>query len=166
MSIQQIRRSVLVLAGVAALAAAGLYAGRLSADAFPQKGRGDFAPRMFSRMARFLELTDDQQAQIKTVLKGHAAEIETQMAAKRTARQALRQAMLAQPVDEAAIRARAEEAGKVEGDGAVLFARIRTEIDPILTADQRTKVQTFASRSRRRRDSAVQSFDRFIKNGS
>ncbi len=166
MSIQQFRRSVLVVAGVAALAAAGLFAGRLSADAFPNKGRGDFAPRMFGRMARFLELTDDQQAQIKTVLKAHAAEIEAQMAAKRTARQALRQAMLSQPVDEAAIRARAEEGGKVEADGAVLFARIRTEIDPILTPDQRTKVQTFATRSRRRRDNAIQSFDRFIKSGS
>ncbi|MCA1580122.1 MAG: Spy/CpxP family protein refolding chaperone [Acidobacteria bacterium] len=165
MSIQEIRRSVLVVAGVAALAAAGLFAGRVSADAFPHKGRGDFAPRMFARMSRFLELTDDQQAQIKAVLKAHAAEIEVQMAAKRTARQALRQAMLAQPVDEAAIRARAEEGGKVEADGAVLFARIRTEIDPILTPDQRTKVHTFASRSRRR-DSAVQSFDRFIKSGS
>lgn len=166
MSIQQIRRSVLVVAGVAALAAAGLFAGRLSADAFPHGGRGDFAPRMFARMSRFLDLTEDQQARVKTVLKAHAAEIEVQMAAKRGARQALRQAMLAQPVDEAAIRALAAEGGKVEADGAVLFARIRTEIDPILTAEQRTKVQTFASQARRRRDGAVQSFDRFIKSGS
>lgn len=166
MSIQQIRRSALIFAGVAALAAAGLFAGRLSADAFPHGSRGDFAPRMFARMARFLDLTADQRTQIKSVLKAHAAEIEAQMTAKRTARQALRQAMLAQPLDEAAIRERAMESGKVEADGAVLFARIRAEVDPILTPEQRTRVLAFGTRARRHRDNAVQSFDNFIKSGS
>ncbi|MEP6800782.1 MAG: Spy/CpxP family protein refolding chaperone [Acidobacteriota bacterium] len=166
MSIQQIRKSVLIVAGVAALAAAGLFAGRLSADAFPHKTRGDFAPRMFGRMARFLDLTGDQQTQIKGVLKAHAGEIEAQMTAKRAARQALRQAMLAQPIDEAAIRQRAMESGQVEADGAVLFARLRAEVDPILTPEQRTRVQTFGTHARRHRDNAVQSFDNFVKSGS
>ncbi len=166
MSIQQIRRSVLVAAGLVALAAAGLFAGRLSADAFPHRTKGDFAPRMFGRMAHFLDLTADQQAQIKGVLKSHAAEIEAQLTARRTARQAVRQAMLAQPIDEAAIRARAMESGKVEAEGAILFARLRVEVDPILTPEQRTRVQAFFTRARGHHDNAVQSFDSFVKSGS
>ncbi|MEP7132770.1 MAG: Spy/CpxP family protein refolding chaperone [Acidobacteriota bacterium] len=166
MSIQQFRRSIVILAGVAALSVAGLFAGRLSADAFPHHGRGGGIPRMFARMVRFLDLTAEQQAQIKTVLKTHAAEIEAQMAAKQAARQALRQAVLATPIDEATIRQRAAESGKVEADGAVLLARIRAEVDPILTPDQRTKVQAFGTRARRHRDNGIQSFDDFIKSGS
>ncbi len=166
MSIQQIRRSVLVVAGVAALAAAGLFAGRLSADGFSHTTRGDFAPRMFSRMARFLDLTADQETRIKSVLKAHAVEIKAQMIAKRAARQALRQAMLAQPLDEVAIRERGMESGRVDADGAVLFARIRAEVDPILTPEQRTRVQAFGTREHRHRDNAIQSFDNFVKSGS
>src|SRR6478672_11769926 len=87
MSIRQIRKSILAASAVAALAVAGLFAGRLSADAFPHGGQGDFAPRMFGRMARALDLTDDQKTQIRGILKAHASEITTQVAAGKAARQ-------------------------------------------------------------------------------
>src|ERR1017187_4084772 len=135
MSIQQIRRSVLVTVAVAALAVAGLFAGRLSANAFPQGARGDFAPRMFARISHALDLTSVQQSQIKDILRSHETEIEAQMTAARTARQAIPTAVPTLPVDEATIRARAADAGKVHADGAVLFAGIRAEIDTILTAE-------------------------------
>lgn len=166
MSFRQIQRSVLIAAGIAALAIAGLFAGRLSADAFPQGSRGDFAPRMFGRIARALDLTDDQKGQIKNALRSHASEIEAQMTAARTARQALAQSVLALPVDEATIRARATDVGKVHADGAVLFAKIRAEIDPILTPEQRDKVRTLHSRVRGHRDSAAHSLEKFLKSGS
>jgi Spy/CpxP family protein refolding chaperone len=166
MSIRQLRRSALVAAGVVALAVAGMFAGRLSADAFPHSGHGGSLPRMFGRIARALDLTADQQAQIKNVLRGHAAEIETQMTAGRSARQALHQALMAQPTDEATIRARAADLGKVQGDGAVLFARIRTEVDPILTPAQRDKLQAFHSHAGGHGDHAVQAFEKFLKSAS
>src|ERR1700682_2498007 len=123
MSIRQLRRSALVAAGVVALAAAGMFAGRLSADAFPHSGHGGSLPRMFGRIAQALDLTADQKAPIKNVPPGHAAGSGAQMPAGRAARQALHQALMAQPTNEATIRARAADLGKVQGDGAVLFAR-------------------------------------------
>ena len=166
MSIQRIRRSVLTGAGIAALAAAGLLAGRLSAGAFPERAHSGFGPRLFGRIARALDLTDDQKARIKTVVKSHASEIETQMEASAAARRAVHEAVLAQPVDEAAIRAAALRLGQVHADGAVLFAKVRTEVQPILTEEQRGKIQNFREKARRRADSAVKNFEAFLESGS
>lgn len=166
MSIQQIRKSVLAAVAIGALAAAGLFAGRLSANAFPQGSRADFVPRMFARVSRALDLTTDQQSQIKNVLRTHETEIEAQMTTARAARQALHTAVATSPLDEASIRARAADVGKAHADGAVLFAKIRSEIDPILTADQKTKLQTFETGMRKRGDSAIQAFHNFLNSGS
>lgn len=166
MSIQRIRKSVLAGAGILALAIGGLVAGRLSAGAFPQRTHSEFAPRVFARIARALDLTDDQKIQIKAVLKTHAAEIEAQMKASSSARRALHQAVLAQSIDENAIRAAAASLGSAEGDGAVLFAKIRTEVEPILTDAQRSRMQQFRQRVRDRGDAAVKSFEAFLGSGS
>jgi len=168
MSIEKIRKSVLLAAGIAVIAAAGLFAGRLSAGAaFPRHGgRGDFAQHLFNRMATALELTDDQKSQIKDVLRAHADEIKAQMQASATARRALHDLVMAQPTDTNAIRTAAAQVVQTSGDGALLFAKIRTEIDPILTADQKQKIQTFQARGRRHGDAAGRSLDRFLKSGS
>jgi Spy/CpxP family protein refolding chaperone len=152
--------------GIAALAAGGLLAGRLSAGAFPQRGHSEFGPRVFSRIARALDLSDDQKTQIKAILKSHSSEIETQMKASAAARQAVHEAVLAQPVDEAAIRAAAQRLGEIHADGAVLFAKIRTEVQPLLTDEQRAKIQKFRDRARNRADSAVRSFEAFLETSS
>ena len=166
MSIQRIRKSVLFASGVVAIAAAGLLAGRLSAGAFPERTHADGAPRIFRHLSRALDLSDDQKTQIKTILKSHAAEIETQMKASAAARRALHDAVLAQPADEAAIRARAADLGRVQGDGAVLFSKFRTEIQPILTPEQRDKMQTLRERMRRHGDAAARSFKSFLRSDS
>ena len=166
MSIQQIRKSVLVGAGIAVLGVAGLVAGRLSAGAFPRGAHSDFAPRIFGRIARELDLSDDQKTQIKATLKTHASEIQTQIKASASARRAVHDAVLALPLDEAAIRAAAQTLGQVHADGAVLFARIRTEVQPILTDEQRAKIQTLRDRMRNRADGALKSFDAFLGSGS
>lgn len=168
MSIQNIRKPVLIASAAIALAAAGLLAGRLSAGVFPHgaHGGGEFAPRVFARMARALDLSDDQKAQIKTVLRSHASEIEAQMNAAAAARRTLHDAVIAQPTDESAIRTQAQALGAVQGDGAVLFARIRTEIDPILTTEQKQKIQTFRERVRSRSGRAAAAFDAWVRSGS
>jgi Spy/CpxP family protein refolding chaperone len=151
---------------VAVLAVGGILAGRISAGAFPQRGHSEFGPRVFSRIARALDLSDDQKTGIKTILKAHASEIETQMKASAAARQAVQDAVLAQPADEAAIRAAAQQLGQVHADGAVLFAKIRTEVQPLLTEEQRAKIQTFRDRARHRAESAVKSFEAFLESSS
>jgi Spy/CpxP family protein refolding chaperone len=166
MRIARVQKSLLIAIGICALAVAGAFAGRVSADAIPQGSGGDGAPKMFRRIARALDLTDDQKAQVKTILKNHVAEITAQMTASRNAKRALRDAVVAQPLDESAIRARAADAGRVHADGAVLFARIRAEVDPILTDDQREKLKALQSRSRTRADNAVAAFQKFLNSPS
>ena len=161
MSFRQIRNTALVAVGVCALGVAGIFAGRMSADAIPMKGRGDF-PRMFARISRVLDLTADQQTAVKSVLRNHADEIAANMTATRAARRALREAVMAAPPDESTIRARAADAGRIQGDGAVLFAKIRAEVDPILTPDQRDKARAFQSRIRDRGDNAPESLKKFL----
>jgi len=166
MSIQQIRRSILMVAAAAVLAAAGLFAGRLLAGAVPGSGPGGrFGPPRFTRIARALDLSDDQKAQVKTILRAHAAEIQAQLKAGQEARRSLHDAILTDPIDEATIRARAADLSRVEGDGAVLYAKVRGEIFPLLRDDQKQKIADFRARMRARGDRNVRSVEDFLSDG-
>jgi len=165
-SIQQIRKSVLIAAGLLALGVAGLLAGRLSAGAMPGEGHRISAARMFRRMSEELDLSDDQKTRIKGVLKSHSTEIETHMKALSDARRALHQAALSGAPDESVIRTAAQSLGWVQGDGALLFAKIRAEVDPILTDDQRGKLRQLRERAKGRADSAIKSFEAFLESKS
>jgi len=162
MSIQNIRRSVLIAVAAGALAVGGLFAGRLVAGALPGDGSGHGPRNVFTRIARALDLTDEQQAKAREILRSHVTEIEAQLHAAASARQALHEAMQAQPMDENTIRDRARDLGRVHGDGAVLIARIRTEIEPILTADQKTRLQTLRDKMRSRGDHAAHALHEFL----
>ena len=161
MSIQKIRRSVLLTAGLGVLAVGGLLAGRLFARGV-ESSHG-MAPRMFYRMARALDLTDAQRSQVRSILKNHAPQIEAQARAVIAARRALHDAVLAQPMDEAAIRSRALDLGNAHAEGAVLFARIHAEIAPILTQDQKDKLQQLRERMRQRSDDSLKSLDEWLR---
>ena len=164
MSIQNIRRSVLIAAGIGALAVAGLFAGRLFAH---QMGGhfhgGSMAPRMFQHMAQELDLSDAQQAQIREILKSHADEIEAHVKSGMDARRALHDAILIQPTDEGTIRLRAQELGNVHGDGAILCAKIRAEVWPILSGEQQQKLAGLHLRMREHGDEALKSLDAFLR---
>ena len=165
MSIQQIRKSVLIAVGLAALGVAGLLAGRLSAGAMPG-GHRNSAMRMFRHMSEALDLSDDQKTRIKGVLKAHSTEIETHMKALSDARKALHQAALSDAPDESAIRSAAQSLGWIQGDGALLFAKIRAEVDPILSDDQRGKLRQLRDRAKGRADSSIKSFEAFLESKS
>jgi len=165
MSIQKLRTSILVAVGIGVIAAAGLLAGRLSAGAFPHHMHADLATR-FDHVSRALSLTDDQKVKIKAVLKTHSDEVKAQIQASASARAALHNAVMAKPIDESAIRAAAQQVGQTQGDGAVLFAKIRAEIEPVLTADQKDRIQKFQERMRQHGQTAAQSFDKFVNSGS
>ena len=166
MSIQQVRRSVLIAAAVAALAFCGLFAGRLfgrqmgSGQGFPHGMR---AAKMFDHVATQLDLTDGQRGQIRGILKTHADEILAQVKAGMDARRALHAAVMAQPTDEAAIRSLAVQAGAVHADGALLFAKIRSELWPILTPEQQQKFVAFHDRMGKKGDDALDSLGSFLR---
>lgn len=163
MTIRQVRKSFLIVSGLAALAALGLIAGRISAGAMPGGGHRDFALGIFGRISQALELSDDQKARVKEILKAHATEIEAQMKASGAARRALHQAVLTQPADEDGIRAAARQLGSVQGDSAVLFSKIRAEVDPVLTDAQRERVRQFRDRAKSHSDNAIKSFEAFLE---
>ncbi len=165
MSIQNIRRSVLIAAGVGILAVSGLFAGRLLARQMEPHGPhgAGMASHMFARISRHLDLTDGQQAQIRAVLKAHATEIETQVKAGMDARGALHEAVMVQPTDEAAIRSLGAQVGAAHAEGALLCAKIRAEVWPILTTDQQGKLQNFHSRMRDHGDEAMKSLDQWLR---
>ncbi len=162
MSIDQIRRSTLFAAGAAAVALSGLFAARLAAH---QTGRDPAgrAPRMYQRAVRQLDLTDDQQSRVRSVLRTHADEIEAQMRAGAESRRALAAATAAQPASEAEIRRLALELGRIKGESAVLRARIRSEIWPILTAEQQQKAKALQSRGGRRGERRLEALDRWLR---
>ncbi len=95
--------------------------------------------RMVSHLTARLGLTDPQSAQIKQVLDARQAQMTAQFQALRTAHQALRQATLASPVNEGAIRNAAQALAQAEGDAALLHAQVHAQIVPLLTPDQQQK---------------------------
>lgn len=169
MSIQHIRRSVLIAAGIGVLAVSGLFAGRLLGRQMGPGGSHGGPPnpaRMFEHISKELDLTDAQQAQIRGILKSHADEIVAHVQAGMDARRALHDAVLAQTSDEAALRRLGAQSGTVHADGAVLFARIRSEIWPILTPEQQQKFAAFHARMGRKGDDGLQALGAFLRGES
>ena len=79
------------------------------------------------------------------------------------ARRALHQALLAQPVDESSIRNLAMQAGAAHGESAIVFAKIRAEIWPILNPDQQAKLTQLHGQMKDRGDAAFQSLDKWLR---
>ncbi|MET0620194.1 MAG: Spy/CpxP family protein refolding chaperone [Thermoanaerobaculia bacterium] len=151
-------------AGALGLAVAGLFAPPLAAHT-PGSGGSETHASGLGRTARRLGLSDDQKQQIRGILKSHATEIETQLAAAQTGRKALREAMGTQPLDEGRIRQQALALGEVRADGAVLRARIRSEIWPVLTAEQQEKAKQLRSMKGKREKRRIDALARWLQNG-
>jgi len=161
MSLPSIRKSVLGGAAALALAAGGLWAGRLAAG--PLAGKRHLSPQaMFDRIVRKLDLSDGQRKEIKDVLRAHRGEILGQIQARKTAREALRETADASAPDESLVRQRGEELGIVEANGALLRARVRSELWPILNDAQRRQVEAFRSRIEGPTHDFASAFNRFL----
>ncbi len=90
-----------------------------------------------------LDVTDQQKAEIKKVLVSHKSEIIVQVKSLWQKRQSLRDAVLAEKTDEAAIRRAADNLGKAIGDAAVLAAKLKGEVAPVLTSEQKQRIKEF-----------------------
>ena len=164
----QRHRSLTLIAGAGALglAVAGLFAPNLAAHTPGGGGpQADVHASGLGRTARRLGLSDDQKDQIRGILKSHATEIETQLEASQTGRKALREAMGAQPLDESRVRQQALALGEVRADGAVLRARIRSEIWPVLTTEQQEKAKQLRSLKGKQEKRRIDALERWLQNG-
>ena len=73
--------------------------------------------------------------------------------------------MGAQPLDESLVRQQALALGEVRADGAVLRARIRSEIWPVLTTEQQEKAKQLRSLKGKREKRRIDALERWLQNG-
>jgi periplasmic protein CpxP/Spy len=129
------RKKFFIVTALVLALAAGLTAAVVHQET---GGKGRHHGWMLARMTRELNLTGDQQAQIKTILG-------TQQAKMRPLRQQLRQNRLAEngstagAFDEAQVRAFAAKQAQIQTDLTVERERTKSQILAVLTPDQRTK---------------------------
>jgi protein CpxP len=100
---------------------------------------------MLPMLARELNITDAQKAQIKTIADSHRDEWKALGDRARTAHDALQQAVTADSVDEGLIRQRSAEVAAVEADMAVARARTHAEVFQLLTPEQKTQAKALQS---------------------
>jgi len=90
-----------------------------------------------------LNVTPEQRSKIAATVKSHQGEIRSvakDILGKRTA---LREAVLATPNNEEAIRKAATDLGKAIGNAAVLASRVIAEARPALTSEQIERIRKF-----------------------
>lgn len=107
---------------------------------------GRFEPLL--RLASRLGLTDTQKAEMKKVAQSHRDEWKALAQRAVTARQALHQAVTAEPIDDAAIRQRSGDVAAVEADMAVARAHARSEMLKVLTPQQQAQMKEMKDRRR------------------
>ena len=96
--------------------------------------------RFFQRIAQRLNLTDDQKAQIKTVLRSEKDTRRPLLEQLHSSRQNLRAAIRASDANETTVRAEAAKVAAAEADLAVERMKIYGKIAPILTDEQRRQI--------------------------
>jgi Spy/CpxP family protein refolding chaperone len=129
---------------IRAAVAAALFASQAAMSPVAAAGGPFSSERMVSHMTRKLNLSDSQAQQVQQIFDSRQAQMTAQFQALRSARQTLRQATLANPVNEGAIRGAAQALAQAEGDAAVLRAQVHAQILPLLSADQQQKFATLA----------------------
>lgn len=90
---------------------------------------------------RELDLTDDQKAQVKSIVDSHQAEFKAVGDKMRAAREGMRALIEADTLDEAAVRAKSVEVAAAEADAAILNAKVRTQTLQVLTAEQQARLK-------------------------
>jgi len=144
--------------------AAALSLTLLSAVAFGQAGmspaafghRGGF-DSLLGRMGDYLELTDAQRTQMKSILAKEKGTMRPLMQQLAQGNQQMRQLEEASTFDEAKVRTLAGQQSQTLTELMVQKARIKSELVQVLTADQKTKLTAFEARQQAR-------FQRHFKN--
>jgi Spy/CpxP family protein refolding chaperone len=98
-----------------------------------------------------LDLSPDQIQQVKTIFASHKADLSTELAALKTSRGQLLDAIHADTAgapDDTAIKTAAVAVGQAEGNLAVTRAKILGEVRQVLTPDQQAKLKTMLAKAR------------------
>ena len=90
---------------------------------------------------RGVQLTDAQREQARSILDSHKTELDEVAAKVRAAHVAFAQAVQAGAVDEAAIRERSTAVANAMADEAILRAKVRVEVEALLTPEQQEQLK-------------------------
>ena len=88
---------------------------------------------------RELDLTDEQKAQVTSIVDSHQAEFKAVGEKLHAAREGMQALLEADTLDEAAVRAKSVEVAAAEADAAILGAKVRTQTVQVLTSEQLAK---------------------------
>ena len=137
---------LLTIATAAAIIVGGLTSapaqGTNDSAAGARPGRG----HIFQRIAKKLNLTDDQKSQIRAVWGGEKDTLKSLFGQLHDARKNLRTAIHASDANETTVRAASARVAAVEADLAVERMKLYGKIAPILTDEQRRKIAGFEQR--------------------
>ena len=111
--------------------------------------------RFLQQLALSLNLTADQKAQIKTILRAEKGTLAPLLGQVRAARENLRAAIRAGDANETSVRAASARVAAAEADLAVERMKIYGKIAPILTGEQRRKISAFEQRADGLADGAI-----------
>ena len=111
--------------------------------------------KLLERIAKKLNLTDDQRTQIKAVLKADRDTLATLLGQLHEARKNLRVAIHAGDANETAVRAASAKVASAEADLAVERMKLYVKIAPILTDAQRRQISEFEQRVDSLADNAI-----------
>ena len=147
---------------VLALVPPASLAGDPQGDPRGPGGRGMHAERLFER----LDLTPDQQEQVRGILSQHRETMRDQMHQLRAARAALDEQIHAGEFDETAIRQKADAVSAIDVELAVARGALLSELRQVLTPDQLAEFEelqelrrSFIERPRGRRGPAPRQGD-------
>lgn len=153
------RNRILVTAGIAVLVigATVLALGHTLQQRMHGPGQGhgegqrrgpgpDFGPEMVEHLTQALNLTTEQQSQIKALLEASHATSEPRHARLQELHRQLEATTANGQFDEAKVRAIANEQGQLMADGMVEHGRMKAKIFGLLTAEQRVKAQEMHKR--------------------
>lgn len=107
---------------------------------------------------RALDLTEAQREQVKATMDAHKATFDAQRDKLVAAHKALNEAITAGTFDEATVRQKAADLAVLDADGAVLRAKVYSEVWALLTPEQQTKAKTLQAQ---RAERAGQMRERF-----
>ena len=130
------RNCVLTIAAAVLLAAAVAIAQGMHGHGGPDGG----FHHMIGFFTRQLDLTSDQQAQVKAIWEKEKPTMQPLMQQMHQNRTALSALEASGPFDEAKTRALATQNGQTMIELQVQHARIKSEMMQVLTADQKTKL--------------------------
>jgi protein CpxP len=91
---------------------------------------------------RGLDLTAAQREQVTATMDAHKATFDAQRDKLVAAHKALNDAVTAGTFDEATVRQKAADLAVIDADGAVLRAKVHSEVWALLTPEQQTKAKT------------------------